>query len=118
MELYPWHSTRVTAKMAPPGDVIEHFVWKPLAEMSAEFFFAFGKPWMGVCQALGLTEIGRWGRAGDDLGSAVASRSVVAFALPSGQWVVVCWQSGYAGPPGRDDALRLRERLLQARAVQ
>jgi hypothetical protein len=116
LELYPWHSTRVTAPISPDADIIEDFVWRPLADMPIEFVFAFGKPWLKVCNALGLPEVGRWGRGGVDFGSPVASRAAVAFWLPSGQWVVVSWQSGYAGPPGREDALRLRERLLQTRA--
>jgi hypothetical protein len=115
LELYPWHSSRITAKMAPPADIIDAFVWQPLAEVDAEFIFAFGKPWLEVCRRLELPETGRWGRGGIDLGSHVAARSAVTFALPSGQWVVVSWQSGYAGPPGREDALRPRERLIKAR---
>jgi 5-methylcytosine-specific restriction endonuclease McrA len=115
LELYPWHSTRVTARIAPPAEIIETFVWQPLADIPVEIVFAFGKPWLRVCDALGLPEVGRWGRGGVDLGSPVASRAAVAFALPSGQWVVVSWQSGYAGPPGREDALRLRELVLEAR---
>lgn len=105
LELYPWHSTRVTAPIAPPTEIIEDFVWQPLADIDVDFVFAFGKPWLRVCDALGLPEVGRWGRGGVDLGSPVASRTAVAFALPSGQWVVVSWQSGYAGPPGSEDAL-------------
>ncbi len=114
LELYPWHSARVTAPIAPPADIIEDFVWQPLADIPVELVFAFGKPWLKVCDALGLPEVGRWGHGGVDLGSPVASRAAVAFALPSGQWMVVSWQSGYAGPPGSEDTLRLRERVLKA----
>jgi hypothetical protein len=116
LELYPWHSARVTAPIRPPAEIIETFVWQPLADIQVELIFAFGKPWLGMCNALGLLEVGRWGRGGVDLGSPVASRAAVAFALPSGQWMVVSWQSGYAGPPGSADALRLRERILEARS--
>jgi hypothetical protein len=114
-ELYPWHSARVTAPIRPPAEIVDRFIWQPLADIQVELVFAFGKPWLGVCNALGLPEVGRWGCGGADLGSPVASRTAVAFALPSGQWVVVSWQSGYAGPPGGADTLRLRERILRAR---
>jgi hypothetical protein len=67
--------------------------------------------WLGACQRLGLPELSRWGHGGQDFGSPVASRTVVEFELPSDQRVIVLWQSGYAGPPGPDDAQRLRERL-------
>jgi hypothetical protein len=116
-ELYPWHSTRVTAQMAPPEDLIEEFIWQPLAELPHECVFAFGKPWLAVCERLGLPEVGRWGCGGSDLGSRVASRAAVAFELRSGQCVVVSWQSGYAGPFGRADAVRLRERVTRARRL-
>lgn len=106
----------MTAPIAPPAEIIETFVWQPLADIPVELVFAFGKAWLWVCDALGLPEVGRWGRDGVDLGSPVASRVAVAFALPSGQWVIVSWQSGYAGPPGSEDTLRLRERVLEARA--
>jgi hypothetical protein len=110
-ELYPWHSTRVTAPIVPPKDIVEEFVWQPLAEIPVDFVFAFGKPWLRACQELGLPELSRWGHGGQDFGSPVASRTVVVFELPSGQRVIVLWQSGYAGPPALDDAQRLRERL-------
>jgi hypothetical protein len=110
-ELYPWHSTSVTASIVPPPDIVNDFVWQPIADMPVEFVFAFGKPWLRACERLGLRESGRWGNGGEDLGSRVASRTVVAFALPSGQSVLVSWQLGYAGPPARDEALRLRQRL-------
>ena len=116
MELYPWHSTNVTAAIRPPAEIIDRFVWQPLAEHPAESIFAFGKPWLDVCRDLKLSEVGRWGSGGKPFGSRVASRALAVFELPSGQWVVVAWQSGYAGPPGREDALRIRETLVSARA--
>jgi hypothetical protein len=116
-ELYPWHSRRVTAPIVPPVDIIDAFIWCPLADIQADYIFAFGKPWLHVCRALALPEVGRWGHGGIDFGSKVASRAVVAFALPSGQWVVVSSQAGYAGPPRRDDALRLRGQLEARRTT-
>lgn len=115
LELYPWHSKRVTASIIPQIDIVEEFIWQPLAEIPVEFVFAFGKPWLGACQRLGLPELSRWGHGGQDFGSPVASRTVVVFELPSGQSVIVLWQSGYAGPPALDDVQRLRERLVAHR---
>jgi hypothetical protein len=113
LELYPWHSKRVTAPIEPPADIIEEFIWQPLAEIPVDFVFAFGKPWLGACRALGLRELGRFGRGGQDFGSSVTSRTVVVFELPSRQRVLVLWQPGYAGPPALEDAQRLR-RFLEA----
>jgi hypothetical protein len=117
MELYPWHSTSVTAAIRPPAEIIDRFVWQPLAEHPTAFIFAFGKPWLNVCHDLKLRKVVRLGRGGEPLGSKVASKSIAVFEPPSGQWVVVVWQSGYAGPPGGDDALRLREILMAARTI-
>jgi hypothetical protein len=103
----------VTARIRPPTDIVEEFVWQPLAEIPVEFVFAFGKPWLGACQRLGLRELGRFGHGGQDFGSAVTSRTVVVFELPPRQKVLVLWQSGYAGPPALEDAQRLR-RFLEA----
>jgi hypothetical protein len=115
LELYPWHSRRVTAPIVTPTDIIEKFIWQPLAEIPVDFVFAFGKPWLGACQRLDLPELSRWGHGGQDFGSPVASRTVVVFKLSSGQRVIVLWQSGYAGPPALDDVQRLRERLVTHR---
>jgi hypothetical protein len=113
LELYPWRSKGVTAMMGPPADIVDRFVWKPLEDIPVEFVFAFGKPWLRVCEALRLPRVGDWGHGGVDFDS--RARSAAAFELPSGQWVIVSWQSAYAGPPGREDALRLRKHLADAR---
>jgi hypothetical protein len=99
--------------MAPPRDIVDEFVWQPLKELPVDVVFAFGKAWLRVCEGLGLPEQHRWGAGGEDIGLRVPSRTVVVFGLSSGQRVVVSWQPGYAGPPARDDALRLRELLAR-----
>ena len=37
-ELYPWHSTAVTAPMRPDPGVVREFVWQPIRELSAPVF--------------------------------------------------------------------------------
>jgi hypothetical protein len=108
VEMYPWHSKNVTAAMRPPAAVLQEFVWAPLAEVDSPLFFAFGAGWTLMCEQLGLKPESRWGPGGKDLGSKVKSRSVVTYRLSTGQRVVVCWQQGYAGPPGTEDVQRLR----------
>ena len=106
VELYPWHSWQVSGTIRPPDAVLDEFVWKPLGEIGVDTAFAFGKPWLDVCQRLGLAQGESWmeGRFH------VASRAAVMFRLPHGpQRLVVLWQSGYAGPPGPADTERLRE---------
>jgi hypothetical protein len=34
----------VTAPIVPPRPIVEEFIWEPLADLSVEFVFAFGKP--------------------------------------------------------------------------
>ena len=111
MELYPWHSTSVTGAMSAPRDVLDSMVWAPLAEVDLGEIFAFGRPWVGVAEDAELKLENHLGSGGTSMGSDVASRTVLIYRMPSGQRLVVSWQSGYAGPPGEADARRLRDVL-------
>jgi hypothetical protein len=111
MELFPWHSTRVTGPMSAPRHVLEAMVWAPLAEFDVREVFAFGRPWERVAEDAGFTLEAHRGAGGTPMGSDVASRTVLIYRMPSGQRLVVSWQSGYAGPPGEVDTTRLRELL-------
>jgi hypothetical protein len=106
MELYPFHSSRVTASMHIPSAVLERFVFAPLGEIDSEFIFAFGKPWQRVAIMLGLGE-------GEVLRAAwqTPSREARLYPLRSGQTLIVMSQSGYAGPPGAEDTSKLRRSL-------
>lgn len=106
VELFPWHSKRVTAAMRPPLDILREWVWEPLAEIDVEHVFAFGKPWLEAAERAGLG-------SGRELTVAwdTPSRHAVLFDLPGGQQLVVAHQGGYAGPPGAEDTVRLRSAL-------
>lgn len=105
MELYPFHSARVTASMTPPMHLLERFVFEPLAEFDVEHIFAFGKPWSGVAKQLGLS-----GRP-LEVDWRTGSRESTVYPLKSGQNLVVLSQTGYAGPPGVEDTELLRQEL-------
>ncbi|MET7669566.1 anti-phage DNA glycosylase Brig1 [Micromonospora luteifusca] len=110
-ECYPWHSKALTAPLRPPPEVIEEFVWQPIAELPVRDVFAFGRSWDGIAQALKLPLTGRLGLGGTDYGSKVPSRAVRTYGLPSGQRLVVEWHSGAAGPPSAKETALLREAL-------
>lgn len=103
VELYPFHSSRVTAPMLPSREILDEFVFAPLAELDVEHVFAFGKPRLHAAAEIGL------GR-GETLDAAwsTPSRSVTRFRLPGGAELLVGAQNGYAGPPGAADTARLR----------
>lgn len=105
-ELYPYHSSGVTAAMSPPSDAIREFVLDPIAELNTQHVFAFGKPWFGVANRIGLP-------AGHELtvSWATPSREARVYALPSGQDLIVMAQNGYAGPPGAADTEALAKSL-------
>lgn len=107
LELYPWHSTKVTARIKPPSGTLKEFLWDPLAEVDVDTIWAFGRDCARAASDLGLTTISQWG--GEYF--TTSARAAVAFRLPSGQRLVVVWQLGYAGPPGQDDVRRLRALL-------
>lgn len=113
-ESYPWHSKALTAPLRPPPEVIEEYVWQPIAELPVQAVFAFGSPWDGIAQALGLQETGALGSGGTDYGSKVSSRAVRTYALPSGQRLVVEWHAGSAGPPSAKETALLRDALVGA----
>ncbi len=102
-ELYPWHSTAVTAPMQPPGVIIDEFVWRPVSEIATGHVFAFGKHWANLAERLDLPTVARLGADGEPYGSTVPSRAVRVHRLPSNQLLVIEWHSGSAGPPRRDE---------------
>lgn len=73
--------------------------------------FTFGRPWQVLAKNLGLPLVAALGAGGDDYGSAVASRAVRAYALSSGQWLVVEWPSESAGAPSSKEIALLRQAL-------
>jgi hypothetical protein len=110
-ELYPWHSTAVTAPIRPPGDVIDQFVWLPVSEIDTAYVFAFGKHWASLAEQLNLPTVACLGHGGEPYGSQVPSRAVRVHPLPSGQLLVIEWHAGSAGPPRRDETELLHRRL-------
>lgn len=99
MELYPWHSTRVTASMDPGPEILRRFILEPIDELvNVHDIFAFGKPWSNILRG-SLESVDRFGGDGGSYGSSVASRTVQVFLSPGGKRIIVMWQSGYAGPP-------------------
>lgn len=98
VELYPFHSKRVTAAMLPPHDLLQRFILDPLSELDVPHVFAFGKPWIAAAERLGLGAGGllpvEW---------ATPSRQARVFPLSRHQQLVVVTQRGYAGPPGAAD---------------
>ncbi|MFI7609528.1 anti-phage DNA glycosylase Brig1 [Micromonospora sp. NPDC049366] len=113
-ECYPWHSKSITAPLRPPPEIIEQFVWQPIAELPVRDVFAFGKPWNDVAAALGLPPTGALGAGGTPYGSTVPSRAVRTYGLPSRQRLVVEWHSGSAGPPSAKETALLRNALSSA----
>lgn len=107
-ESYPWHSKAITAPLRPPPDIIDEFVWQPIAELPVPEVFAFGRPWNDLAQTLGLPLRATFGAGGSPYGSKVPGRAVRVYALPSGQRLVVVWQPGYAGPPNAKETGLLR----------
>ena len=110
-EAYPWHSTKITASMRPPTEVIDEVVWQPIAELDVPVVFAFGRPWDHLAAILGLPQIDALGVGGRDYGSRSAGRAVRAYQLPSGQVLIIEWHPGNAGPPSETETTLLKHAL-------
>lgn len=108
VELYPFHSARVTAPIVPPADILTHYVLGPIADLDVRHVFAFGKPWLTAARRLGL---------GDGqvipVEWATPSRQATAFKLNERQELIVMTQLGYAGPPGATDTQALAAALTR-----
>lgn len=110
LELYPWHSRKITGTMSPPVDLIDALVWQPVQEIPVNEVFAFGRVWLDICRDLKLDEIGTWGPDTKPVpGSTIRHWRVSLFRLPSGQLVVTSSQMGSASPPGAERTIALRE---------
>ena len=111
-ELYPWHSPRFTAKLRVENslEAIQEYALDPVKELRAPVF-AFGAPWFDILQkpALGLKPVERLGAGGRPYGSRVKSRSVLVVRGTGGLTVIAEKHLGSAGPPSRDETIRLRE---------
>lgn len=113
-ELYPWHSSAVTAPIRPPADLIDTYVWAPVSEIDVPVVFALGAPWFEVADALGLPQVALFGKGGEPFAGKVNERAhwrVGVYELPSGQYLVVNSQSGSGQPPGEDRTAILRTTL-------
>jgi hypothetical protein len=109
MELYPWHSGTLTARLHPDPGIIRDFVWEPVAELASPGVFAFGKEWVGMLEdGLGLPILEQWGSGGRPWPGRVPSRSVAVFEAAARLRVVVEWHPGSAGPPAADEVEVLR----------
>lgn len=110
-ELYPWHSTSVTASMRPNPATVHRFIWEPLVSIGVREVFAFGAPWLPLLEhRLGLPVVDRLGIGGRDYGSTAAGRTVVVFDA-DGLRVVAAKHNGPAGPPSAAETLLLRDAL-------
>lgn len=113
-ESYPWHSTTFRGRFSPPSDIIDRFVWQPIAELPVRDVFAFGRSWHTIARALPLAEAGGFDAGSPTYRSTAAGRKVRIHALPSGQRLIILWQPGYAGPPSAKEMELLRTALLDA----
>jgi hypothetical protein len=110
-ELYPWHSTAVTASMRPDPGIVREFVRQPIRELGAPVF-AFGAPWFGLLEdGLGLQVVDRLGVGGRQYPTEVPSRAVLVLCGEDGPVVVAERHLGSAGPPRRSETRVLREAI-------
>ena len=113
-ELYPWHSPRFTAKLRVEDalESVQANVLNPVKELCAPVF-AFGAQWFPILESpvLGLEVVERLGAGEKPYGSRVASRSVIVLQGSAGLTIIAEKHLGSAGPPSRDETIRLRETL-------
>jgi hypothetical protein len=110
-ELYPWHSTAVTARMRPDPGVVREFIWQPIRQLGAPVF-AFGKPWCDLlADGLGLQVMDRLGVGGRPYPTQAHSRAVLVLRDEDVPVVVAEWHRGSARPPNPSETRLLREAI-------
>ncbi|MDE0334541.1 MAG: hypothetical protein OXI64_06245 [Defluviicoccus sp.] len=111
-ELYPWHSHGITAPIGGGAarEFIQEHVWEPVKELGVPIF-AFGAPWFSILKRIPELKVVRClGNGGIGYGSSAKTRSVIVLQ-GGGLTVIAEKHSGSAGPPSRDETMRLREAL-------
>ena len=101
IEMFPFHSNRLTHKIRPPHDTIKSYVWAPLREMEEDVVFAFGADWVAVCENLPLIASygpDQWQRELKD--PTYGNWQVNVYSLEMKR-VVVSWQKGFLRPSWR-----------------
>ena len=113
-EMFPFHSKGLTHRIAPPRDIVDSFVWKPLSEMKAPVVFAFGSDWVPVCVELLGKSIAQYGDGGRQLRDTTNGNWQVNVFPLAEKRIIVSWQRGYAGPPGPGNTDELRRVVRDA----
>jgi hypothetical protein len=110
-ELFPWHSTRVTALMRPDACIVKDYIWEPIACLGNPVIFAFGAPWFRLLEPLGVRILQRLGAGGARYPTTAAGRSVSVGRTPEGLTVIAEKHSGSVGPPSATETDILRTAL-------
>ncbi len=110
-ELYPWHSDRFSGRLdcEAAGKFFAGHIRDALVELDAPVF-AFGARWFPILKhARSGLEVDERLDGERPYCSCVASRRVMLLRGDGGLNVIAVKQMGYAGPPSRDETLRLRD---------
>ncbi len=98
MELFPWHSKIVTAPMVVPTDIVDEFVFVPLAALRTPIVFAFGAPWFHIAAQCGFRKVKTLGEHAPAHDGAPANRRILV-ARRDNLTLVLEKRSGTPGPP-------------------
>ncbi len=112
-ELFPWHSARLTGRIAVDPEIIRRLVWEPIGEMGQPTVFAFGAPWFELLPRLGVEVVEVLGRGGRPYPTSVPSRSVLVARTAAGSLLVAERHEGSATPPSASEAAALRSAVME-----
>jgi len=112
-DLYPWHSKSWSSLDVRHADVlklIDKYVAQPIAALSSDWTFAFGKPWFDVLPEIGFEKVVEISGASATWDNKTPSRVVGVFASRSSSCKVIAMRhSGSAGPPKQSEVASLRK---------
>lgn len=116
-ELYPWHSTGLTAPilMASPDvlSFVKRYIWEPIVDSGATFVFGVGKDWFPVLRHLADEELLVLGRDGEPCAFNEPTRSVLVCRGPGKMLIIGNRIGNVASPIPAGDIEILQQELLR-----
>lgn len=115
-ELYPWHSTGLTAPilMSSPdvARFIERYIWEPIIDTGTPYVFGVGKDWFPVLSSLATDEVVTLGRDGERCHFNEPTRTVLVARGPNDILIIGNKIGNVASPiPAADVEVLLHELL-------
>lgn len=116
-ELYPWHSTGLTAPILMSSREMKRFlqryIWQPILDSGTDYVFGVGKDWFPILRSLATEEVVTLGREGEPCPFHEPTRTVLVCQGPGGMLIIGNKIGNVASPIPARDVEVLQQALLE-----